>query len=70
MLILLTAVPHFTTAPPIEVHQGGSDKSATGDKTQIKKIKLPAKGITVGTWNVRTLYATGKLKELCYEMNK
>jgi len=59
-----------TTAPPIEVHQGGSDKSATGDKTQIKKIKLPAKGITVGTWNVRTLYATGKLKELCYEMNK
>ena len=62
-----------TTAPPIVVRQDGSDKSATGDKLeerQTKKIKLPTKGITVGTWNVRTLYATGKLGELCHEMSR
>ena len=47
--------------------------STPGDKLeerQTKKIKLPTKGITVGTWNVRTLYATGKLGELCHEMNR
>jgi exonuclease III len=57
-----------TTAPLTDVNQGGSDKSATGDTTKPKELKLPTEGITVGTWNVRTLYATGKMEELCHEM--
>ena len=40
------------------------------EERQTKKIKLPTKGITVETWNVRTLYATGKLGELCHEMSR
>lgn len=53
-----------TTALPI-VPQGGSVKSTTAEAL----IKLPKDGVTIGTWNVRTLYARGKTKELTHELN-
>jgi len=55
-----------TTALSIDQHQGGSDKSATGVKTL---LKLPREQITIGTWNVRTLYQCGKIIELEYELS-
>ncbi|CAM1313165.1 Uncharacterised protein r2_g2358 [Pycnogonum litorale] len=33
-------------------------------------MKLAKREITIGTWNVRTLYADGKLNELEYEMQR
>ena len=49
------------TAPPA-VHQDGYATSAP-----TKKI-LGRNDITIGRWNVRTLRAAGKLKELTHEM--
>ena len=54
------------TAPPA-VHQDGGVKYATGAPT--KKIR-GRNDITIGTWNVRTLRAAGKLKELTHEMER
>ncbi|KAI0225359.1 hypothetical protein LSAT2_023805 [Lamellibrachia satsuma] len=54
------------TAPPV-VHQDGGVKYATGAPT--KKIH-GRNDITIGTWNVRTLRAAGKLKELTHEMER
>ncbi|MGL4418375.1 MAG: reverse transcriptase domain-containing protein [Plesiomonas shigelloides] len=56
-----------TTAHPIEGLQGGGDKFVTGTKPS---IKLPSQGVTIGTWNVRTLYQCGKVKELTHELNR
>jgi len=56
-----------TTALSTDQHQGGSAKSATGVKTS---LKLPREQITIGTWNVRTLYQCGKIKELEYELSR
>ena len=55
-----------TTALSIEEHQDGSAKSATGAKTS---LKLPSEQATFGTWNVRTLYQCGKVKELEHELS-
>ena len=55
-----TTTAHTTGNP-----QGGCEKLATG-----VTIKLPTAGITIGTWNVRTLYATGKTAELTHELDK
>ena len=41
--------------------QGGSDKLATGCRLH---QNLVTKCFTVGTWNVRNLYASGKLEHL------
>ena len=62
-----------TPALSIKVNQGGSGKLATGDKNHSQKegkINLLKHTMTTGTWNVRTLYAAGKLKELCHEMSR
>ena len=48
-------------------NQGRGDKYATGKQTT--KIR-GRENITIGTWNVRTLNATGKVKELTYEMTR
>jgi len=37
--------------------RAGSEKCATGRQT----LKLAREQLTVGTWNVRTMWATGKL---------
>ena len=51
-----------TTALSTEEPQGGcSDKSATGAN---QAFKLASKKTIIGTWNVRTLHACGKVKEL------
>ena len=55
-----------TTALSIENPQDGSAKCATRGKPT---IRLPAKTITVGTWNVRTLHACGKVRELEHAMS-
>ena len=65
-----------TPAQPAVVDQGRCDKYATeSTETKIKpkikpKIKLSNKGAIIGTWNVRTLYACGKLKELTYALEE
>ncbi|XP_072167331.1 craniofacial development protein 2-like [Diadema setosum] len=56
-----------TTARPADSLQGGRDKLTTGAKNT---IKLPTKGITVRTWNVRTLHACGKIHELTHELDR
>mgnify|MGYP006275504321 CR=1 FL=1 len=56
-----------TTALSTDKHQGGGDKSATGAKDT---FKLPSEKVTIGTWNVRTLYACGKVKELEHELKR
>ncbi|XP_069999459.1 craniofacial development protein 2-like [Penaeus vannamei] len=55
------------TAVPTAVHQGGSEKSATG--VQGNRIRV-RNNITLGTWNVRTLEEPGKVGELMHEMNR
>ena len=52
-----------TAALSIGGTQDGSVKYATGTKTKTA-LKLTTDQVTIGTWNVRTLYACGKLKEL------
>ena len=59
--------PGKRTAPAAG-NQGRGDKYATSKQTT-KKIRGRA-NITIGTWNVRTLNATGKVKELIYEMTR
>ena len=54
-----------TTALSTEEPQGGcSDKSATGAN---QGFKLASKKTIIGTWNVRTLHACGKVEELEHE---
>ena len=56
-----------TTALPTDCLRGGSDKCATGAKP---KLKLPTLGLTIGTWNVRTLNQTGRVHELTHELKR
>ena len=63
-----------TSAQTAGNSQGGSAthnsaKHATGDQ-RANELKLLGQVFTVGTWNVRTLSTTGKLKELCHTMEK
>lgn len=47
------------------------DKSATGINRDVKeKLKVAAKEFVVGTWNVQTLWSTGKLELLRQEMSR
>jgi len=63
--------PRLTTSAPVAGKPQGDGalqynaKNATGG--QITKLNNE---FVLGRWNVRTLYATGKLKELCYEMDR
>jgi len=59
--------PGLTRTAHSAAHQGGGDKSATD--VQSNKIRA-RNNITIGTWNVRTLRAIGKLEELTHEMNR
>lgn len=55
-----------TAALSTDQLQGGSDKLVTG----IEKIKFVSEQTTIGTWNVRTLYQSGKVKELEHELSR
>ena len=46
--------------------QGSNDKLATDCRPRQNLVK---KFFTVGTWNIRTLFAQGKLEKLQIEMN-
>ena len=45
-------------------HQGNDDKSTTGEIMKIRHETY------IGSWNVRTLRADGKLEELTHEMER
>lgn len=49
-----------TTVLSIESHQDGRDKSATAKHS----IRLSTEQFTIGTWDVRTLYDSGRTQEL------
>ena len=59
----------LTTALPTVLPQGGGDKFATGTRTT-PLHSLPKTNTIIGTWNVRTLYACGKVKELTHELDR
>ena len=54
-------------AVPTIVHQDGGVKCTTD--TLVPKICIRDDFI-IGTWNVRTLYAPGKVQELTHEMKR
>ena len=56
-----------TSARPIGSPQDGREKSATG---VTETIKLQTQVTTIGTWNVRTLHACGKINELTHELER
>ena len=62
---------------PLSSDQGRVDKLATGKPSNTKhpttntqRLKLAKNILTVGTWNMQTLWATGKLELLRNEMNR
>lgn len=63
-----------TAAPVVGFHQGGSgEKWATGGEQEQNQrnnqhLRIAKQEVTIGTWNVRSLSATGKLNELEHEM--
>ena len=52
---------HFTAT-----HQNGDVNYNSGTDP----IRLPREEINIGTWNVRTLYQCGKVKELTHELQR
>ena len=65
-LIPARTSPGLTRSALPVPHQGRSVKLATGAKTTIRGRN----NISVGTWNVRTLHAAGRLEQLTHELNK
>ena len=62
-----------TGSRPLLGDQGRIEKLATGKSTSTKaaeKLKIAKNALTVGTWNVQTLWATGKLELLRNEMKR
>ena len=57
--------PRLMVAPPTVIHHGGGGKNAT-DARQMFNIQMQD-DFTIGTWNVRTQYAHGKMEELIDE---
>ncbi|XP_069995005.1 craniofacial development protein 2-like [Penaeus vannamei] len=63
-----------TAAPVVGLHLGGSgEKWATGGEQEQNQrnsqhLRIAKQEVTIGTWNVRSLSATGKLNELENEM--
>ena len=62
---------------PLSSNQGRVDKLATGKPSNTKhptkntqRLKLAKNILTVGTWNVQTLWAAGKLDLLRNEMKR
>ena len=63
--------PGLTRAASPTAHQGGDGKCTTGAPQPTPPFKLKGRSdIIIGTWNVRTLHATGKVKELTHEMER
>ena len=58
--------PGSTRAAPSAVHQDGGVKYATGASSKIRGRD----NINIGTWNTRTLRASGKLQEVTHEMDR
>ena len=56
--------PRTRTAPSVAGHQDGGEKYATDGPKSLRARN----NITVGTWNVRSLRAAGKVEELTHEM--
>ena len=62
-----------TGSRPLLGNQGRIEKLATGKSTSMKateKLKIAKNTLTVGTWNVQTLWTTGKLQLLRNEMKR
>ena len=59
--------PGSTTSAHTTSSQGGGDKCATGKQTS---LKLRRNAVIAGTWNVRTLYAAGKIEQLEHELKR
>ena len=62
-----------TGSRPLLDDQGRVEKLATGKSTSMKateKLKITKNTLTVGTWNVQTLWTTGKLELLRNEMKR
>jgi hypothetical protein len=59
---------------PLPSDQGRVEKLATGKNSyttkNTQKLKLAKNTLTVGTWNVQTLWAAGKLELLRHEMKR
>ena len=51
---------------PVIAHQGEGVKWATDDNNKLRRRS----NISIGTWNVRTLRPSGKLKELTHEVRR
>ena len=58
--------PGTRTAPSVASHQNGSGKYAT-DRPKSFRAR---NNITIGTWNVRSLRAAGKVEELTHEIKR
>ena len=59
--------PGLPTSAPSIGSQDGGDKYATGDTL---RLQMRRKKISIGTWNVRTLNAEGKIQQLTYELQR
>ena len=57
-----------TRTAPFVLHQGRGVKCATGARSP-PKLRI-RNNISIGTWNIRTLRAPGKVEELIHEMNR
>ena len=58
---------------PLLGDQGRGEKLATGKLTSMKateKLKIAKNTLTIETWNIQTLWATGKLELLRNEMKR
>ena len=58
--------PGTRTAPSVAGHQDGGEKYATDGPKSLRARN----NITIGTWNVRSLRAAGKVEELTHEMKR
>ena len=64
--ILDRSAPRIKTVALLNTPQVGSGKWATVENA-LRVAKHP---FTTGTWNIRTLYAKGKVKELTHELER
>ena len=58
--------PGTRTAPSVAGHQDGREKYTTDGPKPLHARN----SITIGTWNVRSLRAAGKVEELTHEMKR
>ena len=58
--------PGTRTTPSVADHQDGGEKYAAVRPTSLRARN----NITIGTWNVRSLKAAGKVEELTHKMKR